>query len=197
MSLSFVFSNYFILLVECWQYIAYFMPCHVSVDLLYAVSPSSFPFPPLLLFRFFKCRPCFPVLSVHCWPSYFVFLSLPYLTPPPLLWLGVVWGCADTSDPPPVIGRWPLSWHSTTNRTPPSTHADVVKICLKFPPTLLGHDLTLTHTWPRLPSGSLRTTKVAKQGPSANSPVKDLKDLSAMDAFRSRSISVSEHAVRR
>uniref|UniRef100_A0A8C2KZC4 Tuberin n=1 Tax=Cyprinus carpio TaxID=7962 RepID=A0A8C2KZC4_CYPCA len=44
---------------------------------------------------------------------------------------------------------------------------------------------------------SLRTTKVAKQGPSANSPVKDLKDLSAMDAFRSRSISVSEHAVRR
>uniref|UniRef100_A0A673I6E7 Tuberin n=1 Tax=Sinocyclocheilus rhinocerous TaxID=307959 RepID=A0A673I6E7_9TELE len=30
-----------------------------------------------------------------------------------------------------------------------------------------------------------------------NSPVKDLKDLSAMDAFRSRSISVSEHAVRR
>uniref|UniRef100_A0A671KI70 Tuberin-like n=1 Tax=Sinocyclocheilus anshuiensis TaxID=1608454 RepID=A0A671KI70_9TELE len=44
---------------------------------------------------------------------------------------------------------------------------------------------------------SLRTTKVAKQGPSTNSPVKDLKDLSAMDAFRSRSISVSEHAVRR
>ncbi|XP_059410754.1 tuberin-like isoform X2 [Carassius carassius] len=44
---------------------------------------------------------------------------------------------------------------------------------------------------------SLRTTKVVKQGPSANSPVKDLKDLSAMDAFRSRSISVSEHAVRR
>lgn len=38
---------------------------------------------------------------------------------------------------------------------------------------------------------------MAKQGPSANSPVKDLKDLSAMDAFRSRSISVSEHAVRR
>uniref|UniRef100_A0A8B9HRP2 Tuberin n=1 Tax=Astyanax mexicanus TaxID=7994 RepID=A0A8B9HRP2_ASTMX len=31
----------------------------------------------------------------------------------------------------------------------------------------------------------------------ANSPVKELKDLSAMDAFRSRSISVSEHAVRR
>uniref|UniRef100_A0A673HZA2 Tuberin n=1 Tax=Sinocyclocheilus rhinocerous TaxID=307959 RepID=A0A673HZA2_9TELE len=44
---------------------------------------------------------------------------------------------------------------------------------------------------------NLRTTKVAKQGPSTNSPVKDLKDLSAMDAFRSRSISVSEHAVRR
>ncbi|XP_035260842.1 tuberin isoform X3 [Anguilla anguilla] len=44
---------------------------------------------------------------------------------------------------------------------------------------------------------SLRTAKVAKQGPSSNSPVKELKDLSAMDAFRSRSISVSEHAVRR
>ncbi|KPP69040.1 tuberin-like [Scleropages formosus] len=44
---------------------------------------------------------------------------------------------------------------------------------------------------------SLRTAKVAKQGPGSNSPVKELKDLSAMDAFRSRSISVSEHAVRR
>ncbi|XP_066516899.1 tuberin isoform X2 [Hoplias malabaricus] len=44
---------------------------------------------------------------------------------------------------------------------------------------------------------SLRTAKVAKQSQSANSPVKELKDLSAMDAFRSRSISVSEHAVRR
>ncbi|XP_063058708.1 tuberin [Engraulis encrasicolus] len=44
---------------------------------------------------------------------------------------------------------------------------------------------------------SLRAVKVAKQGPSNNSPIKELKDLSAMDAFRSRSISVSEHAVRR
>ncbi|KAK3511238.1 hypothetical protein QTP70_033632 [Hemibagrus guttatus] len=44
---------------------------------------------------------------------------------------------------------------------------------------------------------SLRTAKVAKQSQSANSPVKELKDLSAMDAFRSRSISVSDHAVRR
>ncbi|XP_041961436.1 tuberin isoform X1 [Alosa sapidissima] len=44
---------------------------------------------------------------------------------------------------------------------------------------------------------SLRAAKVAKQGPSSNSPIKELKDLSAMDAFRSRSISVSEHAVRR
>ncbi|XP_066546134.1 tuberin isoform X3 [Amia ocellicauda] len=44
---------------------------------------------------------------------------------------------------------------------------------------------------------SLRTAKVTKQGLSNNSPVKELKDLSAMDAFRSRSISVSEHAVRR
>uniref|UniRef100_A0AAR2K774 Tuberin n=1 Tax=Pygocentrus nattereri TaxID=42514 RepID=A0AAR2K774_PYGNA len=44
---------------------------------------------------------------------------------------------------------------------------------------------------------SLRTAKMAKQSQSANSPVKELKDLSAMDAFRSRSISVSEHAVRR
>ncbi|XP_038817289.1 tuberin isoform X1 [Salvelinus namaycush] len=32
---------------------------------------------------------------------------------------------------------------------------------------------------------------------STGSPVKELRDLSAMDAFRSRSISVSEHAVRR
>uniref|UniRef100_W5M5G2 Tuberin n=1 Tax=Lepisosteus oculatus TaxID=7918 RepID=W5M5G2_LEPOC len=43
---------------------------------------------------------------------------------------------------------------------------------------------------------SLRTARVPKQG-LTSSPVKELKDLSAMDAFRSRSISVSEHAVRR
>ncbi|RXM33739.1 Tuberin [Acipenser ruthenus] len=44
---------------------------------------------------------------------------------------------------------------------------------------------------------SLRTAKVAKPGFNNSSPVKELKDLSAVDAFRSRSISVSEHAVRR
>ncbi|MGH0137685.1 UNVERIFIED_CONTAM: hypothetical protein FKN15_021798 [Acipenser sinensis] len=44
---------------------------------------------------------------------------------------------------------------------------------------------------------SLRTAKIAKPGFNNSSPVKELKDLSAIDAFRSRSISVSEHAVRR
>ncbi|XP_030279338.1 tuberin isoform X1 [Sparus aurata] len=48
---------------------------------------------------------------------------------------------------------------------------------------------------------SLRAAKVAKAAAavanSSSSPVKELRDLSAMDAFRSRSISVSEHAVRR
>lgn len=48
---------------------------------------------------------------------------------------------------------------------------------------------------------SLRAAKVAKAAAVAvansQSPVKELRDLSAMDAFRSRSISVSEHAVRR
>ncbi|KAA8595134.1 hypothetical protein FQN60_012269, partial [Etheostoma spectabile] len=48
---------------------------------------------------------------------------------------------------------------------------------------------------------SLRAAKVAKTAAavanSSSSPVKELRDLSAMDAFRSRSISVSEHAVRR
>ncbi|GLD72847.1 tuberin isoform X1 [Lates japonicus] len=48
---------------------------------------------------------------------------------------------------------------------------------------------------------SLPAAKVAKAAPavanSSSSPVKELRDLSAMDAFRSRSISVSEHAVRR
>ncbi|MGH0115421.1 UNVERIFIED_CONTAM: hypothetical protein FKN15_000056 [Acipenser sinensis] len=44
---------------------------------------------------------------------------------------------------------------------------------------------------------SLRTAKFTKPGFSNSSPVKELKDLSAIDAFRSRSISVSEHAVRR
>ncbi|XP_034043215.1 tuberin [Thalassophryne amazonica] len=48
---------------------------------------------------------------------------------------------------------------------------------------------------------SLRATKVSKAAAavanSSSSPVKELRDLSAMDAFRSRSISVSEHAVRR
>ncbi|KAM4750543.1 tuberin isoform 2-T3 [Anableps anableps] len=48
---------------------------------------------------------------------------------------------------------------------------------------------------------SLRAGKVAKPATtvanSSSSPVKELRDLSAMEAFRSRSISVSEHAVRR
>ncbi|KAK0152082.1 Tuberin [Merluccius polli] len=48
---------------------------------------------------------------------------------------------------------------------------------------------------------SLRAAKVARAAAavanSSSSPVKELRDLSAMDAFRSRSISVSEHAVRR
>nr|XP_020451690.1 tuberin isoform X2 [Monopterus albus] len=48
---------------------------------------------------------------------------------------------------------------------------------------------------------SLRVAKVTKAAAavanSSSSPVKELRDLSAMDAFRSRSISVSEHAVRR
>uniref|UniRef100_A0AAV2LMX4 Tuberin n=1 Tax=Knipowitschia caucasica TaxID=637954 RepID=A0AAV2LMX4_KNICA len=48
---------------------------------------------------------------------------------------------------------------------------------------------------------SLRAAKVARAAAVAvansQSPVKELRDLSAMDAFRSRSISVSDHAVRR
>ncbi|XP_072318381.1 tuberin isoform X2 [Eucyclogobius newberryi] len=48
---------------------------------------------------------------------------------------------------------------------------------------------------------SLRAAKVAKAAAVAvansQSPVKELRDKSAMDAFRSRSISVSDHAVRR
>ncbi|XP_064414804.1 tuberin isoform X2 [Latimeria chalumnae] len=44
---------------------------------------------------------------------------------------------------------------------------------------------------------SLRTAKTLKPGFNNSSPVKEMKELSAVDAFRSRSISVSEHAVRR
>ncbi|XP_068177466.1 tuberin isoform X2 [Antennarius striatus] len=46
---------------------------------------------------------------------------------------------------------------------------------------------------------SLRAAKVAKAAAanSSSSPAKELREQSAMDAFRSRSISVSEHAVRR
>ncbi|CAM9504911.1 unnamed protein product [Bubo scandiacus] len=43
---------------------------------------------------------------------------------------------------------------------------------------------------------SLRLAKNAKQGLNNSSPVKELKESSAVDAFRSRSISVSEHVVR-
>ncbi|NXH14480.1 TSC2 protein, partial [Bucco capensis] len=43
---------------------------------------------------------------------------------------------------------------------------------------------------------SLRLAKNAKQGLNNSPPVKELKDSSAVDAFRSRSISVSEHVVR-
>ncbi|XP_069503431.1 tuberin isoform X2 [Ambystoma mexicanum] len=44
---------------------------------------------------------------------------------------------------------------------------------------------------------SLRISKNLKLGVSNTSPVKEMKELSSADAFRSRSISVSEHAVRR
>lgn len=66
--------------------------------------------------------------------------------------------------------------------------------------------LTPTRGHPTFPSNypsllSLRAAKVVKATAavtnSSSSPVKELRDLSAMDAFRSRSISVSEHAVRR
>ncbi|NXG34572.1 TSC2 protein, partial [Dromaius novaehollandiae] len=43
---------------------------------------------------------------------------------------------------------------------------------------------------------SLRLAKNAKQGLNNSPPVKELKESSAVDAFRSRSISVSEHVVR-
>ncbi|XP_051633680.1 tuberin isoform X5 [Manacus candei] len=43
---------------------------------------------------------------------------------------------------------------------------------------------------------SLRLAKNAKQGLNNSPPVKELKEPSAVDAFRSRSISVSEHVVR-
>uniref|UniRef100_A0A3Q2QIP5 TSC complex subunit 2 n=1 Tax=Fundulus heteroclitus TaxID=8078 RepID=A0A3Q2QIP5_FUNHE len=42
-----------------------------------------------------------------------------------------------------------------------------------------------------------RSTSLNERPKSSSSPVKELRDLSAMEAFRSRSISVSEHAVRR
>ncbi|XP_075371111.1 tuberin isoform X7 [Mycteria americana] len=46
------------------------------------------------------------------------------------------------------------------------------------------------------PKSSLRLAKNAKQGLNNSPPVKELKESSAVDAFRSRSISVSEHVVR-
>ncbi|OXB68811.1 hypothetical protein ASZ78_002226 [Callipepla squamata] len=46
------------------------------------------------------------------------------------------------------------------------------------------------------PKSSLRLAKNAKQGLNNSPPVKELKEPSAVDAFRSRSISVSEHVVR-
>lgn len=46
------------------------------------------------------------------------------------------------------------------------------------------------------PPSSLRLAKNAKQGLNNSPPVKELKESSAVDAFRSRSISVSEHVVR-
>ncbi|XP_019397409.1 PREDICTED: tuberin isoform X1 [Crocodylus porosus] len=46
------------------------------------------------------------------------------------------------------------------------------------------------------PKSSLRIAKNAKQGLNNSPPVKELKEPSAVDAFRSRSISVSEHVVR-
>ncbi|XP_051825456.1 tuberin isoform X3 [Antechinus flavipes] len=47
------------------------------------------------------------------------------------------------------------------------------------------------------PKSSLRIAKPPKQGLNNSPPVKEFKESSAVDAFRSRSISVSEHVVRR
>lgn len=75
-----------------------------------------------------------------------------------------------------------------------------------FQTTTTTTTLTPTRAHPTFPFNypsplSLRAAKVVKATAAvtnnSSSPVKELRDLSAMDAFRSRSISVSEHAVRR
>ncbi|TRY86200.1 hypothetical protein DNTS_030238 [Danionella cerebrum] len=101
----------------------------------------------------------------------FFSFSLLHLTPPPHL-IG------------PCVGAWFVGGGDTLDTSSPAIGHFV------------NHPIDESPT-PHPPMPTLRTSKVLKQGPSANSPVKELKELSAMDAFRSRSISVSEHAVRR
>lgn len=178
------------------------MPCYVSFDLFYAVSPSSFLFPPLLFFRFLNVVPVL-WFSV-CTADQVTLFSFHFLilTPPPLLWLVHAWRVWFGGVPTPRIRHlWLVAGPFRDTPQPNALPHPPMPTWLKHASNSPRSSLVTTLSWrtPDLvcPRGSLRTTKVAKQGPSANSPVKDLKDLSAMDAFRSRSISVSEHAVRR
>ena len=134
------------------------------------------------------------------WPLTFVALSsVPW--PLPLRGVCLLVTCSCCSGALVTIPA--VSWRTYTHHTlPPHSQTTAAPM---MTPLITAHrhlSANLAHspclsTW--VPS--LRAAKVAKAAAavanSSSSPVKELRDLSAMDAFRSRSISVSEHAVRR
>lgn len=139
------------------------------------------------------------------WPLPFDFCGPILCTPPPpcvacALWspshvaLVLWWRFLLSPGTPP---HTTFSLHTPNHRNP---HDDPPPYCPPPPYRQPGPvPLALRHGYSSSPS--LRAAKVAKAAAavanSSSSPVKELRDLSAMDAFRSRSISVSEHAVRR
>lgn len=134
------------------------------------------------------------------WPLIFVALSsVPW--PLPLRGVCPLVTCSCCSGALVTIPA--VSWRTFTHHTLPPHSQTTAALTMTHLITAHRHLSANLARSPYLSTWvpSLRAAKVAKAAAavanSSSSPVKELRDLSAMDAFRSRSISVSEHAVRR
>lgn len=109
-----------------------------------------------------------------------IFMRFCFLFLPPANWL-LAWFFVHLTRGLSILTLWPVT----------------------FPPHPSNGLLSPPGSWALwglgLPSspGSLRIARPPKQGLNNSPPVKEFKESSAADAFRCRSISVSDHVVRR
>lgn len=198
LQLSWCFSLFFFLFLVIW----FIWLTSVNFPLCFSFNSSFDPSPAScgLVLRcdcgFGGCS-CHPGSFLHCsWPPSFPCDRCPltFVALPSVSCLSSVW--------PVTLGPLLMSVWCSGDDTFDHLHSSH---------TLAPHSQTITTLTPtrahptfpfNYPSPlSLRAAKVVKATAAvtnnSSSPVKELRDLSAMDAFRSRSISVSEHAVRR